>query len=240
MTYLANASSSPLVPGTSMGNMQGITSGTGTSLIRMPDGSVRRVGVNNIPEDATPLSVDGRKINIAGENSGMPELVEQGGVMVAKDRATGLARPFASTADWLSGNYFDFDRQGSGTGVAHPHTGAGEIAKDFEKGPDGKLKKVVPKDTKSEFEKTMGMTMKDWMKENEAMQTRIGERKFKQEQMARLPDLAHAAGGGSYATALTAGLSGLESTATATSGMKPYSFGAAQLPTRMNFASLLG
>ena len=236
MTYLANASSSPLIPGTSMGNMQGFTSGAGTSLIRMPDGSVRRVGVNNIPKDATPLSVDGRKITIAEK----PELVEHKGRMVAKDRVTGLWRPGAGMVDWITGNRTDWDQRGAGTGVAHPVTGAGEVAPNFKKNAKGEIVEAVPKDPRSEFEKTMGMTMKDWMKENEAMQTRIGERKFKQEQMARLPDLAHAAGGGSYATALTAGLSGLESAATATSGMRPYSFGAAQLPTRMNFASLLG
>jgi len=233
MTYLANASSSPLVPGTSMGNMQGFTSGAGTSLIRMPDGSVRRVGVNDIPEGATQLSVDGQKTN----NSEKPELVEQGGVMVAKDRATGLARPFASSVDWLTGNWTDFDRMGDGTGVAHPHTGAGEVAPNFEKDAKGDITKKTPEDPRSDWEKGTGMKFDEYLKKMEEVQKRAGERKFKQEQLARLPDLAFNAAGGAYATALQPGI---QAVADIGSSIRHHQMQPIQLPKLQDFASLLG
>jgi hypothetical protein len=79
--------------------------------------------------------------------------------------------------------------------------------------------------------------MEDWMKRNEEMQLRVGKEKFKQEQMARLPDLMHAAFGGSYATAAAPGNANLAQIA---SNSRAYQFGGVNIPTRTNFAALLG
>tara|TARA_B100001250_G_scaffold162268_1_gene139432 strand:- start:27 stop:653 length:627 start_codon:yes stop_codon:yes gene_type:complete len=54
--------------------------------------------------------------------------------------------------------------------------------------------------------------------------------------MKRLPDLAHSAFGGSYATALQPGMANLAQIA---SNLRPYQFGSVNIPTRTNFASLL-
>ena len=159
------------------------------------------------------------------------------GRMVAKDRVTGLWRPGAGMIDWLSGNQWDLDKRGDGTGTAHHETGAGEVHKDYEVGIGGEVtKKKIPDDT-PDFKKTTGMTMQEWMDANEAMQLRVGKKKFEQEQLARLPDLAHAAFGGSYATAAAAGNKNLAHIA---ANSRPYQFNSVNLPTRTNFASLLG
>ena len=159
------------------------------------------------------------------------------GRMVAKDRVTGLWRPGAGMIDWISGNQWDLDKRGDGTGVAHHETGAGEVHKDYEGGIGGEVtKKEIPDDT-PDFQKTTGMTMQEWMDANEAMQKRVGKAKFEQEQMARLPDLMHAAFGGSYATAAAPGNANLAQIA---SNSRAYQFGGVNIPTRTNFASLLG
>jgi len=159
------------------------------------------------------------------------------GRMVAKDRVTGLWRPGAGMIDWLSGNQWDLDKRGDGTGTAHHETGAGGIHKDYEVGIGGETKKKDPKDPRSDFEKATDMTMKDWMKENEAMQLRVGKKKFEQEQLARMPDLMHAAFGGSYATAAAPGNANLAQIA---ANSRAYQFGGVNIPTRTNFAALLG
>ena len=159
------------------------------------------------------------------------------GRMVAKDRVTGFWRPGAGMLDWLSGNQWDLDKRGDGTGTAHHETGAGGIHKDYEVGIGGEMKKKEIPDTRSDFEKATDMTMKDWMKENEAMQLRIGKKKFEQEQMARMPDLMHAAFGGSYATAAAPGNANLAQIAAAS---RPYQFNSPAIrSSSINFASLL-
>ena len=158
------------------------------------------------------------------------------GRMVAKDRVTGLWRPGAGMIDWITGNRTDWDKRGDGTGVAHPETGAGKVGDDYEVGIGGEVtKKEGPKIP--DFQQTTGMTMEDWMKRNEEMQLRVGKEKFKQEQMARLPDLMHAAFGGSYATAAAPGNANLAQIA---ANSRPYQFGGVNIPTRTNFAALLG
>lgn len=71
----------------------------------------------------------------------------------------------------------------------------------------------------------------------EGVQKRAGERKFKQEQLARLPDLAFNAAGGAYATALQPGIQAVSNIA---SSSRHYQFQPVQLPQLQNFASLLG
>ena len=214
---------------------QNTSSGSGTALVKMPDGSVRRYPVGSIPEGATPMSIDGQKVEVAPGFS--PELVEQGGVMVGKERPTGIARGAASIIDWVTGNHTDLDRLGDGTGVAHRKTGAGEIAPNFEKDVDGEITKTKPEDTRTEIQKKIGKDWDQYLEGQKDLMLEVGKEKFKQEQMARLPDLMHAAFGGSYATAAAAGNANLAQIAAAS---RPYQFNSVNIPTRTNFASLLG
>tara|TARA_B100000287_G_scaffold434993_1_gene501312 strand:- start:1959 stop:2603 length:645 start_codon:yes stop_codon:yes gene_type:complete len=159
------------------------------------------------------------------------------GRMVAKDRVTGFWRPGAGFVDWLTGNRTDWDKRGAGTGDAHPVTGAGELHKDYEIGIGGETTKKTTTDDRSDVEKITGRKWEDYLKDMEGVQQRAGERKFKQEQLARLPDLAFNAAGGAYATALQPGIQAVSNIA---SSSRHYQFQPVQLPQLQNFASLLG
>ena len=155
------------------------------------------------------------------------------GTMIGENAPEGFGRYWAGFTDIFTGG--DADQRGHGGGVKS-EGGYGEVAPGHKTKVGGEIVEIPDKKI-PDFQQTTGMTMEDWMKRNEEMQLRVGKEKFKQEQMARRPDLMHAAFGGSYATAAAPGNANLAQIA---SNSRAYQFGGVNIPTRTNFAALLG
>tara|TARA_R100001443_G_scaffold60661_1_gene70996 strand:- start:40 stop:672 length:633 start_codon:yes stop_codon:yes gene_type:complete len=154
------------------------------------------------------------------------------GTMIGENAPEGFKRGLYGFFDLFGG---DMDQRGHGGGVKS-EGGYGEVAPGHKTKIGGEIVKIPDKKI-PDFQQTTGMTMEDWMKRNEEMQLRVGKEKFKQEQMARMPDLMHAAFGGSYATAAAPGNANLAQIA---ANSRAYQFGGVNIPTRTNFAALLG
>ena len=205
--------------------------GNNSALIGMgPLGTIS----SDINKMANPEKFYKPKVEVPNETKGTPGLKydPRSGTMIGENAPEGFKRGLYGFFDLFGG---DMDQRGHGSGV-ESEGGYGGVAPNH-KVKDGKVIEVPKEDPRSDFEKATDMTMKDWMKENEAMQLRVGKKKFEQEQMARLPDLMHAAFGGSYATAAAPGNANLAHIA---ANSRPYQFNSVNLPTRTNFASLLG
>ena len=154
--------------------------------------------------------------------------------MVGKNAPEGFMRGVYGFMDLFGG---DRDQRGHGGGrmSAQGFGGPGENYR--VKVGGGTEEKAAEID---DFKKATGSTLDEYIKKMEGVQDRAATKKFERETLGKMPDVAHAAFGGSYAAALGAGTKGLTAAATATSGMRPYQFSAGQLPSRMNFAQLLG
>jgi len=209
---------------------QNTTSGSGTALVKMPDGTVRRYPVGSIPDNATPMSVDGQQIRVAPQTRVDPTT----GTNIGVNAPTGANRVFAGIKDIFTGG--DADQRGHGGGRVSDE-GYGGPGSEYEiKKPGDKPTLKLPK-KKTDIEESIGKTWDQYMEGNKALMLEVGKAKFEQEQMARLPDLMHAAFGGSYATAAAPGNANLAQIA---SNSRAYQFGGVNIPTRTNFASLLG
>lgn len=182
---IPNASRIPMPPGGMLGNAQGFSDDekTGpTTLIKLPNGEIRRVPTK-----------DGSRIDVVvNEVPNNTELVEDTsrGIMVGKNRPLGLFRPLASAIDWISGDSKDLDQLGSGTGVAHPVTGAGGIIEGFENTKKGITKipdKTVAKDP--DFSDFYGMDFQEYLNKMEGIQDRAANKKMLRGQIASIPDL---------------------------------------------------
>ena len=208
---------------------QNTTSGSGTALVRMPDGSVRRYPVGSIPDNATPMSIDGQKVEVAPSIKFDPRT----GTMIGDNAPEGFGRYWAGFTDIFTGG--DADKRGHGGGKESDQ-GYGGIAKDHVK-KDGKIVPITPEDTRSDIEKITGKDWDKYIESQKNLMLEVGKEKFRQEQMARLPDLAHAAFGGSYATAAAPGNANLAQIAAAS---RPYQFNSPAIrSSSINFASLL-
>tara|TARA_R100001082_G_scaffold93950_1_gene60805 strand:- start:470 stop:1129 length:660 start_codon:yes stop_codon:yes gene_type:complete len=209
---------------------QNTTSGSGTALVKMPDGSVRRYPVGSIPDGATPMSIDGQKVNVAPSTKFDP----RSGTMIGEDAPEGFRRYWAGFTDMFTGG--DADKRGHGGGKESDQ-GYGGIADDHVK-KDGKIVPKTPEDTRSDIEKITGKDWDKYMQSQKDLLLDVGKEKFRQQQMARLPDLAHAAFGGSYASALQPGMANLAQIASAS---RAYQFNTPTIRnSSINFASLLG
>ena len=133
-------------------------------------------------------SSGGANINV-GNNAGLVEDTSRG-IMVGKERPTGIARPFASTWDWLRGNASDADQLGSGTGIPHPVTGAGGLIEGFEKTKTG-IEKIPDKeeDKGPQFDDMYGMPFQEYLNKMEGIQDRAANKKMLRGQIASIPDL---------------------------------------------------
>ena len=82
-----------------------------------------------------------------------------------------------------------------------------------------------------------GTTYDDYIAGQKDLFKEMADEGYKKGALNRLPDLMHSAFGGSYATAAAAGNANLAQIA---ANSRPYQFGAVNIPTRTNFAALLG
>jgi len=208
---------------------QNTTSGSGTALVKMPDGSVRRYPVGSIPDGATPMSMDGQQVNVAPSTKFDP----RSGTMIGENAPEGFKRGLYGFFDLFGG---DMDQRGHGGGVKS-EGGYGGVAPGHKTKVGGEIVPKTPEDTRSDIEKITGKDWDKYMQSQKDLLLEVGKEKFRQEQMARLPDLAHAAFGGSYATAAAPGNANLAQIAAAS---RPYQFNSVNIPTRTNFAALLG
>ena len=154
--------------------------------------------------------------------------------MISKDAPEGFNRGLYGFFDLFGG---DRDKRGHGGGKKSDQ-GYGGINENYEVDVGGKIKKKGPaKDPRTEIEKITGKKWDQYIKGQKDLMLEVGKEKFRQEQMARLPDLAHAAFGGSYATALQPGMANLAQVAAAS---RPYQFNSPAIrSSSINFASLL-
>jgi hypothetical protein len=79
--------------------------------------------------------------------------------------------------------------------------------------------------------------MKEYLQLEEDALGRASDKQFKQAALYNLPGQLEAAFGGTYASALQPGMANLAQIA---ANSRPYQFGAVNIPTRTNFAALLG
>ena len=82
-----------------------------------------------------------------------------------------------------------------------------------------------------------GTTYDDYIAGQKDLFKEMADEGYKKGALNRLPDLMHSAFGGSYAAAAAAGNQNLAQIA---ANSRPYQFGAVNIPTRTNFAALLG
>ena len=190
---------------------------------------------SDINKMANPEKFYKPKVKVSNETKGTPGLKydPRSGTMIGENAPEGFKRGLYGFFDWFGG---DMDQRGHGSGV-ESEGGYGGVAPKH-KVKDGKVIEVPKEDPRSDIEKITGKDWDKYMQSQKDLLLDVGKKKFEQEQLARMPDLMHAAGGGSFAAALAPGMSNLAQIA---SNSRAYQFNSPAIrSSAINFASLLG